>query len=57
MGKVGGRLELEVVVVPGEPAFVPTDEDVTCKIDAADEENNAPQSAVGDSSGLVACGL
>ena len=56
MGNVGGRLELEVVV-PGVVAFVPTEEDVTCKIDAADEENNAPQSAVGDSSGLVACGL
>ena len=41
----------------GEAAVCPTEEDVTCRIDAADVENIAPQSVVGDSSGLVACEL
>ena len=45
------------VVAPGEVGIVPTEDDVTCSIDAADEENKALQSAVGDSPGLVACGL
>ena len=44
-------------VAPGEVGIVPTEDDVTCSIDAADEENKALQSAVGDSPGLVACGL
>ena len=37
MEQLGGRLELEVVV-PGEVVVVPTEDEVTCKIDAADEE-------------------
>ena len=51
------RPELEGVVAWGE-VVCPTDEDVTCSIEAADDVKCATQSAVvGDSSGLVACGL
>ena len=34
-------------------AGCPTEEEVTCKMEAAEFENIAPQSVVGDSSGLV----
>ena len=37
----------------GVAAGCPTEEEVTCKIEAAELEKIAPQSVVGDSSGLV----
>ena len=44
-------------VAAGEVAVWPTEEDVTCKIEAADVENIAPQSAVGEFSGVAGCEL
>ena len=37
----------------GVAAGCPTEEEVTCKMEAAELEKIAPQSVVGDSSGLV----
>ena len=56
MEMLEGRPGLEGVA-DGEVAVWPTEEDVTCKMEAADVENIAPQSAVGDSCGLVGCEL
>ena len=50
-GDVTLGLESEVAV--GAAAGCPTEEEVTCKMEAAEFENIAPQSAVGESSGLV----
>ena len=46
-------LGLEGEVVVEALAGCPTEEEVTCKMEAAEFENIAPQSVVGDSSGLV----
>ena len=46
-------LGLEGEVAVGAAAGCPTEEEVTCKMEAAEFEKIAPQSAVGDSSGLV----
>ena len=40
-------------VAVGVAAGCPTEEEVTCKMEAAELEKIAPQSVVGDSSGLV----
>ena len=44
-------------VAAGDVAVWPTEEDVTCRIEAADVENIAPQSAVGEFSGVLGCEL
>ena len=46
-------LGLEGDVAVGAAAGCPTEEEVTCKMEAAEFEKIAPQSAVGESSGLV----
>ena len=46
-------LGLEGEVAVEALAGCPTEEEVTCKMEAAEFENIAPQSVVGDSSGLV----
>lgn len=53
---LGGMLGLGLAIV-GEDAVCPTEDEVTCKIDAAEDETNPTQSVVGDSAGLVACEL
>ena len=45
------------LAIVGEDAVCPTEDEVTCKIDAAEDETNPTQSVVGDSAGLVACEL
>ena len=53
---LGGILGLGLAIV-GEDAVCPTEDEVTCKMDAAEDETNPTQSVVGDSTGLVACEL
>ena len=53
---LGAMLGLGLAIV-GEDAVCPTEDEVTCKIDAAEDETNPTQSVVGDSAGLVACEL
>ena len=49
----GEGLLLDGDVAVGVAAGCPTEEEVTCKMEAAELEKIAPQSVVGDSSGLV----
>ena len=45
------------LAIVGDDAVCPTEDEVTCKIDAAEDETNPTQSVVGDSAGLVGCEL